>query len=115
MSSPVGSSSALGVVTGVDTAADINLLEDSQRDSDGGIRKPRTRTSSSRKANVRQLRALHNPGGYATSSVARARPLLNFWPSKTGGIFQFPMDRLSPRTSRGTEGRAVPLRHAVAL
>jgi mono/diheme cytochrome c family protein len=101
--------SALGVITGVGSAADVNLLENSQQDSLGQPRKPRNENELIAQGYMfGNCAHCHNPGGYATNSVPELGPLLNFWPSKTGGIFQFPMDRFSPRTSRGAEGRAVP-------
>ena len=100
--------SALGVITGVSSAADIPHLEDSEG----------TRQQPRRPRNNHELVAqgymfgncahCHNPVGYATNSVPELGPLLNFWPSASGGIFQFPLDRISTRTTRGAEGRGVP-------
>ncbi len=96
--------SALGVITGVDSAADIPLLENSQ-----GDRSPRNENELIAQGYMfGNCGHCHNPKGYATDSVPELGPLLNFWPSKTGGVFQFPLDRISPRTTRGAEGRAVP-------
>src|SRR5262249_4659456 len=43
----------------------------------------------------------HNPRGYPTVQNPELLNLLNFWPSRGGGIFHFPLDRLSPRIQRG--------------
>jgi mono/diheme cytochrome c family protein len=89
----------LGVITGVASADEILPLEESQ-----GEREPR---------NDRELVAqaymfgncghCHNPRGFATASAPELGPLLDFWPRKDGGIFQFPIDRKSSRVTRGAE------------
>lgn len=95
---------ALGVITGVDSAADIPLLENSQ-----GDRSPRNENELIAQGYLfGNCAHCHNPKGYATNSVPELEKMLNFWPSKDGGIFQFPLDRISPRTSRGAQGRGVP-------
>ncbi|HEY6877465.1 MAG TPA: hypothetical protein VI299_05570, partial [Polyangiales bacterium] len=52
----------------------------------------------------------HNPKGFATNSAPELRELLDFYPTPSGGgIFQFPLDRYSPRIFRqgiGTQGSA---------
>ena len=100
---------ALGVITGVGSSADINLLENSQVDAQGHPRQPRNQNELVAQGYMfGNCAHCHNPKGYATNSVPELGPLLNFWPNQTSGIFQFPMDRISPRTSRSAEGRAVP-------
>jgi mono/diheme cytochrome c family protein len=43
----------------------------------------------------------HNPNGYATLSAPELKDLLNFYPTANGGgIFQFPLERYSPRIGR---------------
>jgi mono/diheme cytochrome c family protein len=86
-----------GVISGVNSAADILPLEATQ-----GDRKPR---------NDNELRAqgymvgncshCHNPRGYATVQNPQLRDMLRFFPDKDGGVFQFPLDRTSPRIKRG--------------
>jgi mono/diheme cytochrome c family protein len=90
-----------GVISGLDSASDVTLLEDSQ-----GDRKPR---------NEHELLAqgymfgncshCHNPKGYPSQQAPELAPLLNFYPSTDGGIFQFPLERFSPRIHRGIDGQ----------
>jgi mono/diheme cytochrome c family protein len=99
----------LGIITGVDSPADIVPLENSQLGDPSGPRKPR---------NDEELVAqgylfgncghCHNPRGYASVSVPMLKDLLRFWPNSQGGIFQFPLERFSPRITRGVEGRPIP-------
>lgn len=52
----------------------------------------------------------HNPRGYPSVQNPELREILNFFPSKDGGgIFQFPLDRTSPRIRRGAaQNVAIP-------
>lgn len=88
-----------GVLRGV-TAADIVLLEDSQ-----GTRRPRNdyelKAQSYMLGNCAHC---HNPRGYPTVRNPVLKDVLDFLPSATGGIFQFPLDRVSPRITRGLGG-----------
>ncbi len=43
----------------------------------------------------------HNPRGFPSVREKVLADGLDFWPSQTGGIFQFPLDKFSPRTFRG--------------
>jgi len=52
--------------------------------------------------------ALPQPGRLRHEFGARARPAAQLLASKDRSIFQFPHGPAEPRTSRGTEGRAVP-------
>jgi hypothetical protein len=91
---------AAGVITGVDSPSDILPLEQSQ-----GTRKPR---------NEHELMAqgyllgncthCHNPRGFPTVQNPILSGLLDFLPSATGGIFQYPLERYTPRFGRGTSG-----------
>lgn len=88
---------AYGVITGVDSVTDVKLLEDLQ-----GERKPR---------NDYELKAqgymlgncahCHNRDGYPSQVAPELKSLLEFWPDADGGIFQFPLERYSPRIFRG--------------
>ncbi|MFT3923002.1 MAG: hypothetical protein QM778_10740 [Myxococcales bacterium] len=92
-----------GVITGIDPAHldQVNLLENSQ-----GDRKPR---------NDYELRAqgymvgncahCHNPRGYPSRLARELRDGLIFAPSAEDGhgIFQFPLDKVSPRIRRGSK------------
>ncbi len=89
-----------GVITGVDAPSDILPLEQSQ-----GTRKPR---------NAHELLAqgyvlgncshCHNPRGFPTVQNPQLQGVLDFLPSTNGGLFQFPLDRFSPRIGRGLSG-----------
>src|SRR5262249_47559110 len=46
----------------------------------------------------------HNPRGYPSVQSPSLINVLNFLPSETGGIFQFPLERFSPRIGRGITG-----------
>ena len=43
----------------------------------------------------------HNPRGYPSVIAPELSELLDFMPSERGGIFQFPLERFSPRIYRG--------------
>ena len=90
--------SALGVVSGVSKPDDIVLLESSQ-----GTRTPRNPEELKAQAYaLGNCANCHNPRGYPTINNPGLRELLNFWPNKeTGGLFRFPLDRVSPRIKRG--------------
>jgi mono/diheme cytochrome c family protein len=90
-----------GLITGVDSASDISNLEDSQ-----GERKPRNKYELKAQGYLLGNCAnCHAPRG----SMTIANPeltldgtlILDFLPSATGGIFQFPLTRSSPRIVRG--------------
>ncbi|HEX7479269.1 MAG TPA: hypothetical protein VF331_15795, partial [Polyangiales bacterium] len=86
-----------GVIKGMTSPKDVLLLEDSQ-----GTRKPR---------NDHELQAqgymlgncahCHNDNGYPLSIAPELDELLDFRPSSEGGIFQYPLERFSPRIRRG--------------
>ena len=86
----------LGVVTGIDDPDSLSGLRDL------GAEPPR---------NGYELQAqgymlgncsnCHNPRGFPSQKHPELRPLLNFYPSKDGGgIYQFPLERTSPRVFR---------------
>jgi mono/diheme cytochrome c family protein len=85
------------VITGVASPEDILPLEASQ-----GDRAPR---------NDYELKAqgymlgncahCHNPRGFPTTQNPVLKDLLRFFPDRDGGIFQFPLERTSPRIKRG--------------
>jgi mono/diheme cytochrome c family protein len=95
---------AYGIITGVDSPSDILPLEASE-----GDRTPR---------NVQELLAqgymlgncahCHNPRGYPSVQFPVLRDVLSFLPppagGPSGGIFQFPLEKFSPRITRGIGG-----------
>ena len=46
----------------------------------------------------------HNPNGYPSVEHPELKPLLNFLPGTDGGIFEFPLERYSPRIFRNVSG-----------
>ena len=93
-----------GIVTKINVSDDIVKLEDSQ-----GDRKPRTEHELIAQGYMYGNCAhCHNPRGLASVTVPQLASLLNFWPSESGGIFDFPLDRFSPRIKRG-ERQEVPI------
>jgi len=95
----------LGVVSGLESADDVPGLRDSQ---------------SVPPRNDYELRAqgymlgncsnCHNPLGFPTQKNPELRDLLDFYPTtEGGGIFQFPLERYSPRVRRGQSSEfAIP-------
>ncbi len=89
-----------GVVTGLESSAEVAPLEASQL----------PRTSRNRYELDAQGYVLgncshcHNPRGYPSVANPSLAPVLNFLPSDVGGLFQFPLDRSSPRIRRGLGG-----------
>jgi mono/diheme cytochrome c family protein len=94
---------AYGVITGIDSIDDVQLLEDSE-----GTRKPR---------NDYELKAqgymlgncahCHNPNGFPSQVAPELAPLLDFFPDADGGVFQFPLERFSPRVRRGPDSMPI--------
>jgi mono/diheme cytochrome c family protein len=85
------------VITGVDSLADVLPLEASE-----GDRAPRNDYELTAQAYITgNCSHCHNPRGYPTVQNPVLRDVLNFYPDKTGGIFQFPLERTSPRIKRG--------------
>ena len=90
-----------GVISGVDSAADITLLEDSQ-----GARKPRNEYELKAQSYMfGNCAHCHNPNGFPSKQAPELAPLLNFFPSVDGGIFQFELEKFSPRIKRGAQGQ----------
>jgi len=86
-----------GLISGMTSPEEVLGLEDGQ-----GERKAR---------NAYELKAqgyllgncahCHNPRGFPSVVAPELRDMLNFDPTTGGGIFQFPLDRVSPRIFRG--------------
>lgn len=91
-----------GVVTGIESPDDVVNLEDSQ-----GDRKPRNDEELVAQGYLLGNCAhCHNPKGYPTVQNPELRDLLNFLPGPGAdeGVFQFPLERYSPRIGRGPGG-----------
>ena len=86
-----------GVITGVKSPDDILPLEKSQ-----GDRKPRNDYELAAQGYMLgNCSHCHNPRGFPTTQNPVLKDLLRFFPDHDGGIFQFPLDRTSPRIKRG--------------
>jgi mono/diheme cytochrome c family protein len=87
-----------GVITGYDE--EPLKLEDSQ-----GARKARSPEELIAQGYLLGNCAhCHNPTGYPTKQNPELEHLLDFLPSEAGGVFEFPLDRTSPRIKRGQLG-----------
>jgi len=86
-----------GVVTGLRSPAEVVPLEESQ-----GNRKPRTDEELVAQGYMfGNCGHCHNPRGFPSTRSPELKELLDFYPHKDGGIFEFPLDRMSPRIKRG--------------
>ena len=90
----------LGVVSGIDSLSDVLPLEQSQ-----GSRAPRNDYEVTAQGYMLGNCAhCHNPRGFPSVQNPVLVNVLNFLPSSVGGIFQFPLERYSPRIGRGITG-----------
>lgn len=86
-----------GLISGMKSVDEVLPLEDSQ-----DTRKARNKYELAAQGYMLGNCAYcHNPRGFPTTQNPELKNLLNFAPSKMGGIFQFPLDRTSPRIRRG--------------
>ena len=86
-----------GVITGVDSPNDIVPLEQPQ-----GTRPPRNDYEIKAQAYLLGNCAhCHNPRGFPSAKNPELKDALDFLPSATGGVFQFPLERTSPLRQRG--------------
>jgi mono/diheme cytochrome c family protein len=89
-----------GLVTGLTSPSDVLPLEQAE-----GTRSPRNDYELVAQGYMLGNCAhCHNPGGFPSQQNPVLVPLLNFYPSTIGGIFQFPLERTSPRIFRGITG-----------
>jgi mono/diheme cytochrome c family protein len=90
-----------GIVTGIGSPDDVLPLERSQ-----GDRLPRNDYELVAQGYlVGNCQHCHNPRGFPTVQNPVLRDVLDFLPSTNGGgIFQFPLERYSPRIGRGPAG-----------
>jgi mono/diheme cytochrome c family protein len=89
-----------GVVTGIDSIDDVLPLEAIE-----GDRAPRNDDELTAQGYMLgNCSHCHNPHGYPTIQNPVLKDVLNFLPGPDGGIFQFPLERFSPRIGRGPSG-----------
>ena len=94
-----------GVITGLASTTEVLPLEALE-----GDRKPRNQNELIAQGYMLGNCAhCHNPRGFPSMSAPVLADLLNFLPSPKGGIFQFPLERTSPRIFRGLSSEvAIP-------
>jgi mono/diheme cytochrome c family protein len=97
-----------GVITGVSSPSDIRGLEEPQgprtTEKPQGSRPPRNQSELLAQAYLLgNCSHCHNPRGFPSIKSPDLAPLLNFLPSDLGGVFQFPLDRVSPLRRRGVK------------
>ena len=85
-----------GIITGTTSEKDVVELKDSEQYP------PRNDYELNAQGYmVGNCGHCHNPRGYPSILHPELADKLAFWPSMQGGIFQFPLDRVSPRLHRG--------------
>ncbi|NJK89426.1 MAG: hypothetical protein HC923_08465, partial [Myxococcales bacterium] len=95
-----------GLVTGIDEVSQVLPLEATQ-----GDREPRNEEELIAQGYLLgNCSGCHNPRGFPSVQFPELRDVLNFYPTKEGGgVFQFPLERYSPRIFRGPLGQPVPI------
>lgn len=89
-----------GVITGIDDPEALPKLEESQ-----GTRKPRNEQELVAQGYfLGNCSHCHNPRGFPSIASPELAPLLDFLPSESGGIFQFSLEKTSPRIKRDLAG-----------
>jgi mono/diheme cytochrome c family protein len=89
-----------GIVTGIDSLADVLPLEQSE-----GARAPRNDYELAAQGYMLGNCAhCHNPRGFPSVQYPVLQDVLSFLPGPAGGIFQFPLEKFSPRIPRGNGG-----------
>ena len=93
-----------GLITGLDSPDDIFPLEQAE-----GSRTPRNDYELSAQGYmVGNCTHCHNPRGFPSVTNPVLADTLNFLPGPKGGVFQFPLERYSPRIGRGL-GQKLPI------
>jgi mono/diheme cytochrome c family protein len=89
-----------GIVSNYDIASQLVSLEDAQGTSKAPRKYRNQQELVAQGYLLGNCAHCHNPNGYPSVQNPELVPLLDFLPSKTGGIFEFPLDRYSPRILR---------------
>ncbi len=88
-----------GVISGMTSAADVVPLEKTQLP-----RTPRNHYELTAQAYmVGNCAHCHNPRGFPSTKAPELKNVLNFLPGPDGGIFQFPLDKMSPVRRRSQQ------------
>jgi mono/diheme cytochrome c family protein len=86
-----------GVITGMTSPAAVTPLERTQLP-----RAPRNEAELRAQAYmIGNCSHCHNPRGFPSVKAPELKDVLNFLPGPDGGVFQFPLDRVSPVRARG--------------
>ncbi len=86
-----------GVISGLTSPTQVTKLEDTQLP-----RRPRNEHELNAQGYmVGNCSHCHNPRGYPSRREPVLADVLDFEPSMRGGVFQFPLDKFSPRSFRG--------------
>jgi mono/diheme cytochrome c family protein len=86
-----------GVIKGMTDPTDVTPLEKTQLP-----RTPRNAYELSAQGYmVGNCSHCHNPRGFPSVKAPDLKDVLNFLPGPNGGVFQFPLDRVSPHRARG--------------
>ncbi len=93
-----------GLIKGVSSESDIKGLEEPQ--GERKFRNPQELTAQAYL--IGNCAHCHNPRGFPSVNAPELKEALNFLPSTKGGVFQFPLDRVSPLRRRGAK-QDVPL------
>ena len=88
-----------GVISGMASPADVLPLEQTQLP-----RAPRNDNELRAQAYmVGNCAHCHNPRGFPSTKAPALKDVLDFLPGPNGGVFQFPLDRVSPVRARGLD------------
>ena len=89
-----------GVITGITSPSDVLPLEQSE-----GSRQPRNEQELVAQAYMLgNCSHCHNPRGFPSVTNPVLKTTFNLLPGPDGGIFQFPLEKYSPRIQRGLGG-----------
>jgi mono/diheme cytochrome c family protein len=92
-----------GVITGMDES-DFPKLENPQGSADAPRKLRNDQELVAQGYLLGNCAHCHNPIGYPTVLNPELGPLLDFLPVGEGGIYEFPLERYSPRIKRGVNG-----------
>ncbi len=93
-----------GIIKGMTSPDDVLPLEQSQ-----GTRAPRNAAElTAQSYMLGNCSHCHNPRGFPSTKQPALKDVLDFLPSATGGVFQFPLEKTSPTRKRGIN-RDVPI------
>lgn len=89
-----------GIISNYDIATELVSLEDPQGPADAPRKFRSQEELTAQGYLLGNCSHCHNPDGYPSVLNPELAPLLDFRPGKDGGVFQFPLERYSPRITR---------------